>query len=152
MNIELSEKDLKQLLSMIDLATGVVEYADDFIESPQIAIRARGWKKVEAGILEQAYTQGLMEQIKHDEQGYHIADKLSEKNMEIMEEYDGLVFHQDLARNLARRDLFEHHSEAEIIKQSEKYSGYLGGIMYPFEEKYWKEFEEHEYSRLRIVE
>jgi hypothetical protein len=152
MHIELSEKDLTQLLSIIDLATGVVEYADDFIDSPQIAIRAREWKKVEAGILEQAHAQGLAEQVEHDEQGYHIADKVFVKNMEIMEEYDDLVLHQDLARNLARRDLFEHYSEAEIIKQSEKSGGYLGVIMHPFEEKYWKEFEEHEYSRLRIVE
>lgn len=152
MQIDLSDKDLKQLLSIINLAVGTVGYAHDFLDSPQISTRARVWGNIEADILKQAYAQGLTEHVDYDEHGYHIAEYLFEKNMEITDEYDDLILHQDLARNLARRDLFEHYTEAEILALSEKSGGYLGVIMHPFEEKYWQEFEDHDYTRLRIVE
>ena len=106
--------------------------------------------KIEAEVLKQAYTQGQTEQVEYNEYGYHIANTVFEKNMEITDEYDQLVVHQELSRALARRDLFEYYSEAEIKKMSDATSGYLGVALHPFEEKYWNEFEEYEYSRLRI--
>jgi len=33
---------------------------------------------------------------------------------------------------------------------SKKHGGYLGIELHPFEEKYWREFEENDYTRLRI--
>ncbi len=152
MHIDLSDKDLKQLLSIVNLAVSTVDYANDFLESPQITTRARAWKNIEADILKQAYLQGMTEHVEHDEQGYHLAEHLFEKNMEITDEYDSLIIHQDLARDLGRRDLFETYTEAEILKISAESGGYIGVLMHPFEERYWKEFEEHDYNRLRIVE
>ena len=46
MQIDLSEKDLKQLLAIVNFAVGIVEYTNDFIESPQVATRARAWGKL----------------------------------------------------------------------------------------------------------
>lgn len=51
---------------------------------------------------------------------------------------------------LAWRDFHEKFTLEEIEKMSKKHGGYLGIELHPFEEKYWREFEENDYTRLRI--
>lgn len=150
MEIKLSETEFKTLLSVINMSTGLMGYMNDFIDEPEIATRASVWNKIERLVLQQAYEQDLKGAVDFEGGEYHIKNELFEKNMELTEMYNGLATHQELSHSLAARDFKEAYTPAEIEKMAGE-SGYLGVEMHSFEEKYWKEFEEYEYERLRIV-
>jgi hypothetical protein len=47
MEIKLQEKELKTLLSIVNMSTGIMGYMNDFIDDPKVATRARVWQKIE---------------------------------------------------------------------------------------------------------
>ena len=67
-----------------------------------------------------------------------------------MDKYEEYITYNNLSNKLAWRDFEREYSLKEIKKMVTKNSGYLGPELYKYEEKYWKEFDEHEYSRLEI--
>jgi hypothetical protein len=81
---------------------------------------------------------------------YYLQEREYESLMEFITEYDDLSLHQHLANKLAWRDFQSAHSEKEIEEIRKNNGGYFGVDIHPFEEKYWNEFEAHEYSRLKI--
>lgn len=72
--------------------------------------------------------------------------------MELQDDFGDIHMHQELSRALAKRDFCVDHTQEEIEKMADSRHGYLGVELHSYEERYWKEFEEHEYSRLYIKE
>ena len=136
---------------MVVLAESLTGYANDFIDDPKIATRARVWAKLAESILEQAHSEGLTDIVNKDDSGYHINEQEFQSLMEFSDEYDELSAHKYLANRLAWRDFQTKYSAVEIATMAEKSGGYLGVKLHSFEEKYLNEFEENEYSRLQIV-
>lgn len=150
MKLELSDSELKNLVRMVVAAESLSGYANDFIDDPRIATRARVWSKLEQVVLKHAYDSGLHDLVEKDGERYHLSEGEYGSIMEFTEEYDELSLNQGLANKLAWRDFMETHSAADINTMAKKSGGYLGPELHPLEEKYWQEFEEHDYSRLRI--
>ncbi len=151
MEIKLQEKELKILLSIVNMSTGIMGYMNDFIEDSKIATRARVWQQIEQQLLKQAYEQGLTGTVDFEQGRYYVKNELFEKNMELTDDYTKLSTHQELSHALAARDFHEAYTPAEIAQMVAERGEYLGVETYDFEEKYWKEFEERGYTRLRIV-
>jgi hypothetical protein len=150
MKFELTESETKNLIRMVCCAGSMVEYMGDHIDDPQIATKARVWSKVVEKILASAKAQGLIDII--DDEDGHLSIKWSEFEslMELQDEFGELHTHKELSAALAMRDFWADHTEGEIEKLAKQNNGYLGVELYPYEEKYCKEFEEHEYSRLYV--
>lgn len=150
MRIECSERNLKDLLSAINFTTSLLEYTNDFVDSPQVAMRLRVWRTLEQSLLQVAHEHGMTDVVESDGDGLRLAHTITEHNMDVLSEYDQLVINQELAAALARRDFTEHFTESEIEKMVQTSEGYLGHALHSFEEQYWNEFAEHGYYRLRI--
>jgi hypothetical protein len=152
MKFELNESETKNLLRMVCCAGSMVEHMSDHIDDPQIATRARIWGKLTEKLLLTVREQGLTDII-DDEDGFRsIKWSEFESLMELQNDFGDLHTHNELSRALARRDFWADHTQEEIETLTQKNNGYLGVELHPYEEKYWKEFEEYEYSRLFIHE
>ena len=150
MKLELSNKDAKNLIRMIDFSESILGYMNDFIDEPQIATRSRLWSALSQVIFEKAHSEGLTDIVDKDEYGFHVNEREFDASMKLQDEFEELTLHKKLANKLAWRDFYETYSEEEVEKMNVKNGGYFGAVLHSFEEKYWNEFEQYEYTRLRI--
>ncbi len=65
--------------------------------------------------------------------------------------YDDIVTTEQLTHDLAWRDFTIEKTPEELALMEERNGGYWGVDLYPYEEKYWNEFEKHNFDRLFIL-
>ena len=75
----------------------------------------------------------------------------TEQVMPIMDDFEEFVLHDKLPNILAWRDFNREHSEEEQRKMAKKNGGYFGAEIYPYEKRYWDEFEKYGFERLEVV-
>lgn len=120
MKLELTDSELKNLVRMVVAAESLSGYANDFIDDPRIAARARVWSKLEQVVLKHVYESGLHDLVDKNEDHYFLSESEFSAIMEFTEEYDDLSLNQGLANKLAWRDFMETHSADAIDTMAKK--------------------------------
>ena len=152
MNIELNDKQFRILLGMCTTANLMLGYLNDHIDDATVTKHNADWEVLLNLLKQKAYEGGFSKLVK--EYDGHIITKEAEfeKYMELLKKYDDCSAHNLLANKLAWRDFHKIKPPQEIRALAEEHNGYLGVVLHPFEEKYWNEFEKHEYDRLFVDE
>lgn len=152
MKFELNDSESKNLLRMLGSTEAMVGRLNDYINEPKIATKYRIWSKLYEKILQSAQAQGLEYMVEEFEGTFSLNEKEMDSIMEMQHEYEELCTHLNISNKLAWRDFQATHTAKEIESMSEKNGGYFGVALHPFEERYWNEFEEHDYDRLYLKE
>lgn len=154
MKIELTKKEYRELIAMSALASGMVAILGDLYDQARYKERGVGMHAIESKLLEQATEHGSSDLVLEDStDGTVLDDSYYETEiLPILEDYSELELFDRLPNILAWRDFHAEHSADEIKQMADERRGYLGVELYPYEERYRREFEEHGFDRLGIVE
>jgi hypothetical protein len=157
MKINITKKQFESLMMSLEIAdtvTGLLSDAYEGEDGKKYKERAKRVNELRNVLYSRAKEFGLEKVVEEYKGEWYVSEDSpkSEEYEEIMEDFEEWVVQDVLSRRLGKRDFYRAHTEEELEKIAEEHGGYLGTETYAYEEKYWKEFEEHEYERLEIVE
>ncbi len=151
MKINITNKQYKNLVLAVGIANNIFGYMGDFIEEPNYKPRAKEMESLRDYLLQFAKDFHCQDLTEVCEGEIVLKEEVYDKEITApLDDYDEITLCNELARKLAWRDLKKDHSETEMKKMEEKNGGYFGVELHPYEEKYWNEFDEHDYNRLEI--
>lgn len=149
-SIELTDKEFELLFRAVVLTSGIYGILKDSTGEKKYKINSEKVDELEKKLLSYVSSFGLAE-ITDQEEGQIYVDELFRTDvLDDLFAYGDLETHDNLAKELGRRDLYEKSTPKEIYELKKK--KYVGVEMYPYEEKYWKEFEKYGYDRLYVDE
>ncbi len=154
MKIELSEKEYRDLVLVSELAGGIIGVLGDLMKDEE-----KNYKKISNRL------EKLQDKILSYADDFSCSDLVEDfEGRKIIKEefYDEVVYpiikdnaemetFDSLANSLAWRDFKEKFSQKELEEKAKENGGYFGVEIHDYEKKYWDEFEEYGYDRLRIV-
>jgi hypothetical protein len=150
--VTLDVQEIEKLLKAVTIASAMYGPLGDFVDA-KYKKESKTFEKLEALLCKQVSSAGLKEPPLEDDEGVlRLAMQSSwyEGVWEDIHTYDDYILATELAYSLAWRDFTREHSEKELEVISEKNGGYFGVEMYPYEDKYWKEFDAYDFDRLEI--
>ena len=154
MNIELTKEQYEQLIVASGMAGAVLGLLNDMTDGDvDYEKQYQKMDALEKYLLGFAKDAGLGDWVEDFEGETVLKDEAYEKRIKsILDDYEDFVSTDLLANKLAWRDFLREHTEAEMAAMAKKNGGYFGVELHPYEEKYWKEFEEYDVDRLEINE
>lgn len=157
MKINITKKQFESLVMALEIAdtvTGLLSDAFVDEEEKYYKKRAKEMDELRKVFYSRASEFGLENLVmEHKENWYVREDSPKEEEYhEIMEDFEEWAVQDVLSNKLGKRDFYRAHTKEEIEKIAQEGGGYLGVGIYPYEERYWKEFEKHGYDRLEIIE
>lgn len=151
MKINITKQQYKDLIVMSGVADSIFGLLGDFV-SDDYKKQSDRMHALENYLLQFAKDFGYSEAADMSDGEFCMDDDFFEDTiMPITDDYDEYILYTELSNKLALRDFREDHTEEEIDEMAEMSAGYLGVPLYDYEKKYWDEFEENDYARLRIV-
>jgi len=153
MKINLSKQQYKDLLASVAISNYIHELLDDAIESDEIDYeeRADRTRELQSYLLEFAEAFGLPEAAELDEGELFLDEEYFDDEIQpIMDDFEEYVLHDTIPNILAWRDFDRDYTEEEQDKMAEENGDYFGVQLFPYEERYWREFEEHGFDRLFV--
>jgi len=154
MKINITKKQYRQLIEMCEIACNIMGSLGDQMNDEQNNYKEkyREYENIEKYLLQFAPEMESKDLVEKYEEKLILSDKYYEDEIiPITEDYEDLILHDSLANKLAWRDFLNEHSKEEIEKMAENNNGYFGVEIFDYEKRYWDEFEEHEFDRLKIV-
>ncbi len=152
-HIELTKSQYRQLLHAVGIAGFVFDRLSDAYEKSEYDGHRRRMETLEDEILKHANSIGIYDWTEVYKDKNVFSDKAAvEDIIPVIQGFNDVSLSDELANALAWRDFRRTYSEEEIEKMSEEHHGYFGVPLYEYEERYWKEFDEHGYDRLEVVD
>lgn len=153
MKINLTKEQYKQLIEMVTLSNGIVGVLGDMVSGEKYKKRSDKMDAMEKYLLQFAPDFGCDDLTqKHNGEVVLDGDYYENKILPTICDHEDFALHDGLANKLAWRDFRRDHTPEEIDAMSEAHHGYLGVELYDYEERYWDEFDKHEFDRLEVVE
>mgnify|MGYP001576816881 FL=1 len=152
MQIELNKEQYRNLIIMSSIANTVFGNLGDALpdDYKKESLEMQG---LESYLLEYAEDFKCAELAQDNEGEVSLSDEVYEEYvMPIMEDYDEHQLFDGLANKLAWRDFRSTHTEEEKKEMASKNGNYFGVEIYDYEDRYWKEFDEHGFERLVVKE
>lgn len=153
MKINITKGQYNELITMVAIANGIVGVLGDVMPEANYKKCSERMQDLENYFLQFADDFGSSELAQKSEHAGKIIldDEFYEnKILPIITDYEEFSTHDTLSSKLAWRDFQKDHSEREIKEMTKKNGGYFGVVLYDYEKKYWKEFEEYDYERLEV--
>ncbi len=151
MKINLSRAQYKQLIEMVAMTNGIVAVMGDMLSDTDYKKRSDKMSTLEEYLLQFAKEFGCEELMQMEGDKAVLDDEYYEDTIQpIITDYEEFATEDTLANKLAWRDFRNEHTKEELDALEKENGGYFGVSIYKYEEKYWKEFEEYGYSRLKI--
>ena len=148
MKINFSKQQYKDLLASVTMANTIHELLSDTIESEDIDYEelAERTGDLEEYLLEFADAFDLS-----DGSTFLTSDDDYETETDmIMDDFEEYVLQEALPNILAWRDFNRDYTDEEQEKMEEENGNFFGVELFPYEERYMKEFEEYGFNRLFI--
>ncbi len=153
MQIDLTKEQFRNLIIMVGVANTVFGNLADALPDRDYKEESLEMDALESHFLEYAEDFGCAELAQDDEGDISLSDEIYEEYiMPIMDDYDEHQLFDNLANKLAWRDLKNTHTADEMKELATKNGNYFGVEIYDYEERYWKEFDEHGFERLVVKE
>ena len=152
MQIELNKEQYRNLIIMSSIANTVFGNLGDALpdDYKKESLEMQG---LESYLLEYAEDFKCAALAQANEGAVSRSDEVYEEYvMPIMEDYDEHQLFDGLANKLAWRDFRSTHTEEEKKEMASKNGNYFGVEIYDYEDRYWKEFDEHGFERLVVKE
>jgi len=147
MKIELSKKQYRDLIEFLDTANYIYGYTGDMLDNKKYKKRSDDLDKLISHFLESAKDFESEDLVDEFEGRKFVEEKKSEKNLDMVFEYDENIAWEKIVEMLARRDFVRKYGIEAIRKMSHHDRMRKEGEI---EEKYWKEVEEHGLERMEI--
>ena len=150
-NISVTDKQFESLVRAVAIAGSVYGVMGDMVDE-KYKKQSDAMDEVEKILSGRAHDFGLGKIIEEYD-GSKVIDLQTDwydAVLDDLSEYDKYATFETLAGDLGRRDFRAKYSEEEIKKMGDKHNGYLGVPLYDFENKYYEEFNKHDYDRLFI--
>lgn len=136
---------------MNDLANSVMGILGDYIEGKSYKEKSNNFEELEKYLLNFAKnfeSEDLAEKWKGE---IIISDKASKKYQKIIDDYNDIIFWEELAERMGKRD-FERTITVEDEKYLNENNGWLPDRIHTIYNKYHKEFENNGIDRLEIID
>lgn len=152
MNIELTKEQYETLLTTSGIGSAVLGILGDMIEDgADYKKRGQEADALETHLLGYAAAFGVDVQTEIFEgETVYTDEEYTSRIQSVLSEYEEFVMFDSLANRLAWRDFRSEHNREQLRKMTKKNHGYFGVELYPYEEKYWKEFDDAGVDRLVI--
>lgn len=151
MKISITKEQYKELITAVSVADAIFGVLGDMMADTDYKKRSSEMDKLEEYFLKYAKDFYCEELIQEEDGKKILNDEVYENSIfPIIEDYEEFVVQDRLANKLAWRDFRKEHSEKELAEMAKENRGYFGVELYDYEKKYWDEFEEYEFERLRI--
>lgn len=146
MNLELNKEQYQNLIRALEVTGYVYGPLGDFI-SDDFKKQGGEIEDLENYLLSFAKDFDFGHNVDQFEGKNVVSEEYSEKILDDVFEYDDYVFWEELARQLAQRDLYKIYSQSELKDMNDKERITK---QYELEEKYWKEFEKRGVDRVNL--
>ncbi|PIZ45199.1 hypothetical protein COY32_05465 [candidate division WWE3 bacterium CG_4_10_14_0_2_um_filter_41_14] len=153
MKIDLTQEQFRQLIELSSIGSSVFGILGYSIEKNDYKKRSVEMEELETHLLQYANDFDCSDLTDKDGEEIYVKEAYYEETiLPTLDDYDDLILHDNLANKLAKRDFVNTHTPDEIEKIANEHNGYLGVQLYDYEKKYWDEFENHDFERLKIDE
>lgn len=146
MKINLTKKQYRDLIEFLDVANYIYGLSGDMVDEKYKPKSDKLYELIDY-FLEFAKDFDSTDIVDEFEGRKFVEEKLSEKHLEMVLEYDDYVFWEKLAELLSKRDFWRIHGEEKIKKMDDMEIIRGQGEI---EEKYWKEFEKNGIENLEL--
>jgi len=153
MNIELTKEQYETLLTTSGIGSAILGILGDALAGDEADYKKQGQEAdaLEKHLLGHAVAFGVDVQTEEFEGETVFTDEeYTSRIQSVLNAFEDFVMHDTLPKELAWRDFRSEHNREEIRKMAKKNHGYFGVELYPYEKRYWDEFERAGFDRLVI--